>query len=1036
MPPFTIQGDHLSHATDLVRALAASEERLFELLEQVPAGVIVLAANGTTSFANRAACEILGPGAGLNLAPLVRALAGEVVCASGVEIVRGGSTALLEVSAAPLLDSSGNVIYAIATIGDISAAARVEEALRESQRAYRDLFDNAPIGIYRTTPDGIIVMANPALVDLLGFGSVTEMTTWSADHGGMHDDYDRAAFRTLVDRLGEVRNMEGSWRRRDGTTLSVNENARVVRDQQGRVLYYEGTVEDFTERRGTEEELRTSREEYRHLVENATDVIYSCDPHGNFTYVNPTVRSVTGYSDVDLLGKSFLDVVDPEFRDGVRNFYRQQFLDRAPNTYFEFPLRRADGECVWIGQNVQTLLSGDFVIGFQAVARDITERKKIRDELASARDAAIESARVKSEFLANVSHEIRTPMNGVIGMADLLFTNALTPEQRDYAHTIRQSAESLLRIVDDILDISKIEAGKLTIHAVEFDLDELIDDVTDVFAERAAAKGIRFRSIIYPDVHRQLRGDALRIRQVIVNLVGNAVKFTSDGEVTLSVMQDNEADGGIVLWFLVNDTGIGVGPADQERLFTPFVQVDGKTNRKFGGTGLGLAISKELVTLLGGRIGVASVPAEGSTFWFTTPLEKDRKARSVPKGLLLAGLRALEVDGDDVNRLMLRRHLSSAAMRVDEASNYAEALDLIRSAALSQPYDVVVIDMQLPHTDGLALTRAIRAEERDVIARTPVVLITAIGRRKSDVEAFRASGVNAYIIKPVRRSQLTSAVAGVVGGRNMLPPPVLPREDVVQKLGGHVPRILVVDDNVVNQKVAVGQLRALGVEAQVMDSGAEAIVAVGSGSFDLVLLDCQMPDMDGYEVAEEIRRHEEGGRRIPIVAVTAHVLDGERKRCLAAGMDDYLSKPVSTARLAETLRRWIAMPAPPDGALDLERVAGLKELGKTNPRFMNDVTTFFREDALLRLHDLRDSLDAANPELLARAAHALKSSSGNIGAKRIYSLCAAIEENALAGSTSGASELIDQVAAELDVAVAALSQSANESLNPLTSGEV
>ena len=1018
----------MSHTTDLIGALAASEERLFELLEHVPAGVVVLAANGTASFANRAARTLLGPDADLHLPALVRALAGEVVRESGVEIERGGSATRLEISAAPLLDASGNVVYAIATFGDVSDAVRIDQALRESQRAYRDLFENLPIGIYRTNRDGMIVMANPALVDMLGFGSVAEMLTGILDRGGVHAECDRAEFKARLDSFGEVSNLEGSWRRRDGTKLYVNENARVVRDSQGRVLYHEGTVEDITTRRETEEELRTSREEYRHLVESATDVIYSCDAHGYFTYVNPTVRTVTGYSEHDLLKSHFLDIIDPEFRDEVQDFYRQQFLNRAPNTYYEFPLRKPDGEQVWIGQNVQTLLSGDFVIGFQAVARDITERKKMRDELASARDAAIESARVKSEFLANVSHEIRTPMNGVIGMADLLFTNALTPEQRDYAQTIRQSAESLLRIVDDILDISKIEAGKLTIRAVEFDLDELIDDVTDVFAERAAAKGIRFRSIIYPDVHRQLRGDALRIRQVIVNLVGNAIKFTSEGEVTLSVMQDSEGDG-IVLWFLVNDTGIGVGAADQERLFTPFVQVDGKTNRKFGGTGLGLAISKELVTLLGGRIGVASVLSEGSTFWFTTPLEKDRKARSVPKGLLLAGLRALEVDGDDVNRLMLRRHLSSAAMRVDEASSFAEAMDLIRSAALSHPYDVVVIDLQLPHTDGLALTRAIRAEELDVIARTPVVLITAIGRRKSDVDAFRASGVNAFIIKPVRRSQLTSAVAGVVGGRTTLPAPMFPRDDVAPKPSDHVPRILVVDDNVVNQKVAIGQLRALGVEAEVIDSGTEAIAAVGGGGFDLVLLDCQMPDMDGYEVAREIRLHEEGGRRIPIVAVTAHVLDGERKRCLDAGMDDYLSKPVSTARLSETLRRWIAMPAPPDTALDGERVAGLKELGKTNPRFMTDVTTFFREDALLRLHDLRDSLDAASPELLARAAHALKSSSGNIGAKRIYSLCAAIEENALAGSIAGASELVNQLAAELDVAVAALSQSVNEGLN-------
>ena len=650
----------------------------------------------------------------------------------------------------------------------------------------------------------------------------------------------------------------------------------------------------------------------------------------------------------------------------------------------------------------------------------------MQEELARARDAAIESARIKSEFLANVSHEIRTPMNGVIGMADLLVTAALSNEQREYAQTIRQSAESLLRIVDDILDISKIEAGKLTVRTADFDLDELIDEITDVFAERAAAKGIRFRSIIYPDVRRQLRGDALRIRQVIVNLVGNAIKFTSDGEVTLSVMQDSESEGGVVLWFLVNDTGIGIAAADQERLFTPFTQVDGKTNRKFGGTGLGLAISKELVTLLGGRIGVASVAGEGSTFWFTVPLEKDARAPTLPKRLALAGRRALVVDGDDINRLMVRRHLSSASMHVDEASGAEAAMEAIRSAALSQPYNVVVIDMQLPHTDGLALTRAIRAEEFDVIARTPVVLITAIGRRKSDVEAFRTSGVNAFIIKPVRQSQLASAVAGVIGEHSTLPEPLFPPDEPSEPAeeSGHAPRVLVVEDNVVNQKVALGQLRMLGVEGRVAGSGAEAVETMRAGGrYDLVLLDCQMPDVDGYDVAREIRRIEQGRSRVPIVAMTAYVLAGERERCLEAGMDDYLSKPVSTSRLGETLGRWIAMPAP---AVDPEALSGFQALTKANPRFMSEITTLFREDALVRLHDLRDALAAEDAERLARAAHALKSSSGNVGAKRLYTLCAAIEENARSGKMIGARELVDQVAGELDVAVAALTRSASE----------
>ena len=1030
----------MSHPIDLVRALAASQERLFELLERVPFGVV--GTDGKAPWANRCARQILGEGADYALPPLIRALAGETVLHERVEV----GAQIIEVSATPLRDVDGDVIYSVAAIADVTETARTE-------RAYRDLFENAPIGIYRTSPDGEIVMANPALVEMLGFESLDQLNGWNLERDGVHAEYDRGAFKALLNRFGEVRNLEGAWRRRDGSTLVVNENARVVADADGEVLYYEGTIEDITARRSTEEQLRTSREEYRHLVENATDVIYSCDAYGKFTYVNPTIRTVLGFDERDFLGKHFRDIVDPEHREKVEAFYREQFRTRAPNTYYEFPVITADGGRVWIGQNVQTLMNGPWVVGFQAVARDITERKQMQEELARARDAAIESARIKSEFLANVSHEIRTPMNGVIGMADLLVTGALTTEQRDYAQTIRQSADSLLRIVDDILDISKIEAGKLTVKTVDFDLDELVDEITDVFAERAAAKGIRFRSIIYPDVHRQLRGDALRIRQVIVNLVGNAIKFTSEGEVTLSVMQDSETElrtefrglgvsgsrsdretaqprdrataEGVMLWFLVNDTGIGIAAADQERLFTPFTQVDAKSNRKFGGTGLGLAISKELVTLLGGRIGLASVAGEGSTFWFTVPLEKDVRTPGMPKRLALAGRRALVVDGDDINRLLVRRHLGSASMHVDEASDAEAAMEAIRSAALSQPYHVVVIDLQLPRTDGLALTRAIRAEEFDVIARTPVVLITAIGRRKSDVEAFRTSGVNAFIIKPVRQSQLASAVAGVIGERTTLPEPMFPPDELEpEETPGRAPRVLVVEDNVVNQKVALGQLRLLGLEGRVAGSGAEALETLRGGArFDLVLLDCQMPDIDGYEVAREIRQLEQGRSRIPIVAMTAYVLDGERERCLDAGMDDYLSKPVSTSRLGETLERWIKMPEP---AVDPQTLSGFKAMARANPKFMSDITTLFREDALVRLHDLRDAVAADDGEQLARAAHALKSSSGNVGAKRLYTLCAAIEENARAGKMAGARDLVEQVAAELDVAVAALTRSADE----------
>ena len=639
-------------------------------------------------------------------------------------------------------------------------------------------------------------------------------------------------------------------------------------------------------------------------------------------------------------------------------------------------------------------------------------------QLARARDEALESARLKSEFLANMSHEIRTPMNGVIGMTDILLSTRLTAEQKESAITIRHSAEALLSLVDDILDLSKIEAGKLEIKSSDFDLDELVDNITDVFAERVAAKGLKFRAVIYPDVYRHLHGDALRLRQVLLNLVGNAVKFTEVGEVSLSVMCDAETADEMELWFLVNDTGIGITQGDQDRLFTPFTQADGSTTRRFGGTGLGLAISKQLVDMMGGRIGVASVPGEGSTFWFTARFKKDLRPEVMSREAALAGVRALLLDTNELNRLVLRRHLNSSSVSVEEMSSGDAAIEALRRARIDgRPFDVIVLEMQLGATDGISIARMIHADP--LIRETPIVLVTAIGRRKSDVDFFKSEGINTFVMKPVRRAQLISAITQVVP---RVGAPALAGEPSAEAGATSRKDILVVEDNVVNQKVAVGQLRSLGYDADVARSGNEALDAIRNQSYDLIFLDCQMPDIDGYDVARTIRSMEKGGRRVPIVAMTAHAMEGEREKCIASGMDDYLTKPVSMQRLSSVLVRWIGARA---DVVDMEKMAGLQQLAKANPSFMRDITALFREDALVRLHELRDALHDANPERVSRAAHSLKSSSGNIGASRMYSLCATIESTAKQGNLDGIGEMVEQLATELERALAALSQSAD-----------
>jgi len=1020
---------------ELVRSLLPGDARSFALLDILPVGVFVVAADGRQLYSNSAAAEILGrrvdpgttaEGRSSNVRayisgtdepypperlPSMRALRGERVHVMDMEVRGPDRTVIIDVAASPLLDDAGKIIGSVAAFHDVTEAARAE-------RAYRQLVESVPVGVYSITPDGTFRLMNPALRAILGYGPVEDLSkvNFDRDHATRQQ---QIVFRKMVQDRGELRGFESSWRRRDGSTIHVIQYATATRSEAGEIVSYEGIVEDITDRRRAQEELRETRERYRQLVENASDIIYRCDAHGHFTYVNPTVRKVLGYTEPELIGKHYLDLVAPDHREVVEAFYVLQFRTKTSNTYYEFPVLAKDRTVVWMGQNVQTIRTGEWILGFQAVARDISERKRMEIELAEARDSALASARIKSEFLANMSHEIRTPMNGVIGMADVLLASRLSAEQRDIALTIRSSAEAMLRLVDDILDLSKIEAGKLSIQTTDFDLDELIDGITDIFAERATAKGLKFRAVIYPDVHRHLRGDAMRLRQVLLNLVGNAVKFTEGGEVNLSVMREQDDGEKAQLWFLINDTGIGITEADQHRLFTPFVQADGSTTRRFGGTGLGLAISKQLVDMMGGRIGVASSPGEGSTFWFTAAFTKDERA-IVSHRSALAGIRVLILDSNEVNRLVLRRHLASSSVDVEEAATPDAALGALRGAAADgKPFAAVVLEMQLDGSDGITVARAIRADP--AIEKTPIILVTSIGKRRSDIDFFNAERIDTFVMKPVRRALLIAALANVAKVERVAADFSRPAE-AGPHTGDKARKILVVEDNIINQKVAVGQLKVLGYESDVANDGTEAIRAVHDRDYDLILLDCQMPDIDGYQVARAIRQLGNKTRRVPIVAMTAHTMDGEREKCLAAGMDDYLAKPVSTQRLNATLVRWLGTR---EEIVDREKIAGLQQLARANPSFMRDITGLFREDAVLRIHELRDAAARGDAETVGRAAHALKSSSGNIGASRMYSLCASIESNARQNNMGGIGEIVERLASELDHALRALSQSSD-----------
>jgi two-component system sensor histidine kinase/response regulator len=763
--------------------------------------------------------------------------------------------------------------------------------------------------------------------------------------------------------------------------------------------------------------LRESQERYRHIIENANEIIYRADHSGRFTYVNPAAMRITGFEEEELLGRNYLDLIDPDYRDVAMRFYEHQFRTLAPSTYFEFPMITKSGARIWMGQNVLTVLDGNRVVGYEAIARDITQRKGSEEELERARDAALQSTRAKSEFLANVSHEIRTPLNGVLGMTGLMLGTPLTPEQREYAETIRASGETLLAIVNDVLDLSRVESGKLTFESIDFNLDDLVESVVDQFAARAAAKRLKFRTHSAPEVCRSLRGDSHRIRQVLLNLVGNALKFTSRGEVVLTMMQPQSSDEQVTLRFLVTDTGIGIPAAAQQRLFTPFTQADGSTTRKFGGSGLGLAVSKQLIEAMGGEIGVISVEHEGSTFWFELPLEKQPEATATPSRKWdLARFRALLVDASEVHRSGIARHLAATKIALDEAHTAGDAI----VAAYRQQYDVILFDMQLPDEDGLAFARAIRGDP--ALGRTRLVLLTAFGRRRQDVTAFQQAGIDAFLLKPIRRTQLCDAVTRLLRGDSE---PAAAEARVDTQRAASRARVLVVEDNSVNQLVALGQIQRLGHECVVAASGLEALEVIREDPFDLILMDCQMPGMDGYEATRRIRQMEGAVSQTPVIAITAHALPGEREKCLAAGMNDYLAKPVSLEQLGAVIRLWASKsstPTPPEQnvmegddthVLDRERVSSFLAISRTQEGFLEGLVQTFREDVPSRLDALRAAASTGDATDLALAAHALKSSSGSVGAKRMYAVAASIEQAARAGKLDGATAAIEQLAAEL-----------------------
>ncbi len=809
---------------------------------------------------------------------------------------------------------------------------------------------------------------------------------------------------------------------------------KALRDANGRKYGVLGIVQDIHDRKLAELYLQATEARLDRTMRGADDGFWELDANNGEFWVSPRFAAMLGREQSEFIDNKRLlfEITHPDDAALVRDSFDLQIREGNDPVDIEIRQRTKSGEWRWMrvrgaserdAQGKPLTISGS--------QQDITERKQYQEALLEATELAAAANRAKGEFLANMSHEIRTPMNGVIGMTELLLESPLNAMQRDYAETVRDSAAALLTVINDILDFSKVEAGKMELESIDMDLRDTIEDVARLLAVQAHAKGLEVTASIDPALPDMLRGDAGRLRQVLLNLGGNAVKFTHKGEIAIELKIVEQTETGVHVRVEVRDTGVGIAAHRQDALFMPFSQVDASTTRRFGGTGLGLSITKRLVSLMGGEVGLQSEENVGSTFWFTAYLDRARHEMTaqVTQSANLHGQRVLVVDDNATNRKVMMGQLTLCHTEPVCASSADEAIALMRQAAAAgKAFEVALLDHQMPGYDGAKLGKTITSDP--TLKATRLILLTSSGQR-GDGHLFAELGFAGYLLKPVAQRDLTDCLATVLASRaetwHLRSQPIVTRHALRSHRVRNRHRLLLAEDNVVNQKVACRTLEKLGYRVDVAPDGKAAVKAWETGRYDLILMDCQMPVLDGYEATREIRSLELTSKRTPIVALTAHAMKGADIQCAAAGMDDYLTKPINREKLQSCLDRWLGTNSNPEamnGELTTTNVVdtpvdwqALLDATDQDNDLARELATLFIDSGLNSLKDIVAALEEGDYDRIGSAAHSLKGASANLHAVASNIAAERLERAVKLDDATTIQECAEDLQRELDRAI-------------------